>query len=310
MELNSLFPLSFDNTLYPLEFQTGFVPQNILDYYLECNEFIYVNLRTVKCIPVLRETWYLKEKDDRLIDEFDSAFMEYAKGFLKGFECDFMPNINNPEAKIEMILKAIGIDRLQGFPVTVIRTLEGIFVESYNPKLFYKMGFDYGMNYKAWLAVLETPLMYVDRVPFIGFLSDKSGLKYSTLIDVTNERIGHTEYILERLKANGFYELQSVKRLNGQARKRIDEMILGNDMPYQIALFRALEFDDYLLRNVCSTKREMFALIASKIYLKPGSERSVKGLFNVLNVGSKENKNRSTSWKHIETIKKEIENLK
>ncbi len=165
--------ISFDKGKHKLNFQMGFVPENVMTYYMERNKFIYIDTATAKCIPVLHGSYELlcfSHKDNkRLADEFLMVFDCYAIGFLKGFETTFTPFISTPENIKELILKAININMAHGFTTTYKNQGKKALANEnayYEANAFYEMGEEVGRNYRAWLLVLETPSYFQNEFPF------------------------------------------------------------------------------------------------------------------------------------------------
>ena len=162
--------ISFDDDKYKLDFQFGFIPQSIWDYYKNRNEFKYISTDTIKHIPVLKvsmEFHEIREKENNeAYKEFMQCFPSYARGFLKGFEFDFTPFINTPETTKEMVLKGININMMKSFPEANYVREDGTILKTYEEKHFYEFGLEVGKNYKAWLMVLQTPEIYKNEFPF------------------------------------------------------------------------------------------------------------------------------------------------
>jgi len=83
----------------------------------------------------------------------------YKDGFLKGYESTFIPFIDKPEHRKEIIMKEV-IKPAQGFPLLIKINKSGTPVYDYNPELFYQVGYDVGRIFKAWKIVFENPFSF------------------------------------------------------------------------------------------------------------------------------------------------------
>lgn len=156
----------FDANEYKLDLRNGLIPLNICRYYIDFNEFIYINYGDVENIPILRLVFDLNEfnlkENSQLKGQYSQALLNYALGFLMGIKDDFIPKIDTPENRKELILKSIFDANMRAsFPVSRSESKECFFDE----KSCYERGFKAGKNYKAWSLLLETPRFFEAEFP-------------------------------------------------------------------------------------------------------------------------------------------------
>lgn len=115
-----------------------------------------------------------------------------------------------------------------------------------------------------------------------------------------------TDTFKAKLGEHGFFELPKVKILTGEKKQKLVELI-GQSIPYAIAMLENLDFLEHLKREYFKTNEKLFKSLAEWFET---TERTVKGNYNVLNEDSQEDRFRYTAHKHKESAVKEYEALR
>jgi hypothetical protein len=116
-----------------------------------------------------------------------------------------------------------------------------------------------------------------------------------------------TDKLKAELKTYGFFELSMVKQLSEPNKQSLVELISKNGLPYSIAMIEYLGFLKHLKAEHFTTDYKLFKAVADWFKV---AERAVKGNIYVLNINSKENKERYTADQHRQTVQNNYEKLK
>lgn len=116
-----------------------------------------------------------------------------------------------------------------------------------------------------------------------------------------------TDKLKAELKTYGFFELSMVKQLSEPNKQSLVELISKNGLPYSIAMIEYLGFLKHLKAEHFTTDNKLFKAVADWFKV---AERAVKGNIYVLNINSKENKERYTADQHRQTVQNNYEKLK
>ena len=108
------------------------------------------------------------------------------------------------------------------------------------------------------------------------------------------------------LKNYGFYYLPKVRTLAKKKQEALNLLIIGNDIPYKVAMFDFLGFNDHLLKQHFLTKNKLFKELASIFHT---TDRAIKGNLSVLNPKSKENRERYTAHEHKDLVLTQYQKL-
>lgn len=118
-----------------------------------------------------------------------------------------------------------------------------------------------------------------------------------------------TDKLNADLSKYGFFELPKVKALSEVNKQNLIEMIINNDLPYNIAMFAFLGFIEYLEKEHFKTKNKLNREVA-KWFNSDKDGRRVKGNISTLSEYSNEDKEKYTAHKHKENVKKDYQKLK
>lgn len=110
----------------------------------------------------------------------------------------------------------------------------------------------------------------------------------------------------EKLKALGFFDLETTRNLWPKQQQELIKLIAKNDIPFSIALMDRLGLPAYLAAQT-KTKSAVHLKIAD---LLGCPERTVKGNLNVLNELSREDRTRYTAHRHIQEVNNIISEYK
>lgn len=177
-----------------------------------------------------------------------------------------------------------------------------------------------GLTVKGWGSVktLYSSLVYHGVIKSYGFYS---GVVYALEglvkeepdffknfgIDGKVKQLPTKVSILKNdILQHGFLKLDKVKTLPKPNKEKLLEIIVNNDTPYIIAMFKHLGFLQYLQDNYFKTVKERNVNISNWLGT---NERTIKGNINVLNPMSTENKERYTSHNYKEIVTKDYEEL-
>ncbi|HMG16990.1 MAG TPA: hypothetical protein VK590_16145, partial [Saprospiraceae bacterium] len=163
--MKDLQKIYFNSMQYPLELKNDSIPKSILNYFNLKNKFLFLSTNSIKNFPITPKIYrYLIQRDKTLKSNLEPIFKRYALGFLKGFKTEFIPAIDTPEAKRELILNALDIEIPKDFTITIKS-------DNYNEGSFYQLGIIAGRNYKAWTIILQTPNLFKSEYLFINIES-------------------------------------------------------------------------------------------------------------------------------------------
>jgi hypothetical protein len=113
-----------------------------------------------------------------------------------------------------------------------------------------------------------------------------------------------------RLAEYGFFELPVLAGISNDGKMTLIRKMSSKGLPYAVAMFDYLKFNEHLRVNYCKSEGGLHRLIASW-FSKDTTGRSVKGNLNSLAPNSTNNtKRRYTAYKNKETVKNDIEQLK
>ena len=123
---------------------------------------------------------------------------------------------------------------------------------------------------------------------------------------------GACEKLQLALLENGFLNLSKVKEINEQSREELVKLICSNEVPYKIAMFDFLGFNDYFLTEYAATRTEMYEKFAGIFCAgnRPVSVRTIQGNINDLLKNPANRDHRYTASLHKEEVKKHYETLK
>ena len=155
---------------------------------------------------------------------------------------------------------------------------------------------------KSYLATVKEKNDYYERIllEWISFLELKINVSIS--INPTPTKI-EDQIIKETLIKLGLFELKKTSTFSDTQKERLISLIYTQELPYIIALFDYVEFIKHLQKTHFTSKEKMFSELAKILNT---TNRMVKGNINVLNAGSKEDRNRYTSHNHTEIIKEDL----
>jgi hypothetical protein len=123
-------------------------------------------------------------------------FDSYSEGFLIGYNSNFIPYIDTPEARLQLLRKEIEAP-LNGFPFDLIS-------KEYSDKLVLEYGRKIGRLYKAWEIVFENPAIFSDDLKQVKEQALKTGKVQPKVLSYTWSEInGSIEKLREQLLRNG-----------------------------------------------------------------------------------------------------------
>lgn len=111
----------------------------------------------------------------------------------------------------------------------------------------------------------------------------------------------YTVFMTEVAKYN-FTGLPKVAVLTNQYQTRLIRHMLGEGVPYTVAMLDFLGYPNYLKTTYRLNKEQLYKHVSKA--LDPVAVRTIKGNFLVLNPGSNEDKNKYTSWTYDDEVEK------
>ncbi len=115
-----------------------------------------------------------------------------------------------------------------------------------------------------------------------------------------------TDTFIDTVKDFTFFDMPMVAKLTEEAKYRLAYLIVSNDGPYSIAMLYHIGYYSHLERFYHFNKGQCHDHVSKLLKIE---RRSCIGNRNVLNPGSKEDKLKYTSWKLMDDVKKDYDNL-
>jgi len=268
-----------------------YIPHIIFDIHIRTNtntaeySFWFLKYHAEEYLPHIIEYKNLKEK-------LASALAaEHIKAELH--------KINQTEQLANELLNNAVIDNHQKYSVSpyekeieLLRLLDGYYTRHVLPEV-HTIG-------------NRTVEIYASQILLKNYLE-----KELSQIEVNFCSEGVPKKIIDTLKLElnryDFNSLIEIKDIGEKKRNKVLNLIITNDVPYQIAMLDHLGFIKHLDKNYCTSKDELQKLLAK---ILATGQRNVKGNILVLNPISREDRSRYTAHAYKEIVQNDFNRLK
>lgn len=115
-----------------------------------------------------------------------------------------------------------------------------------------------------------------------------------------------TDTFIETVKDFTFFDMPMVAKLTEEAKYRLAYLIVSNDAPYSIAMLYHIGYYSHLEKFYHFNKGQCHDHVSKLLNIE---RRTCIGNRNVLNPGSKDDKLKYTSWKLLDDVQKDYNNL-